>query len=472
MAVLVMSDGELSRFDTLMRVDRGELRPTDAARLLGIERRQIYRLLDRLRAEGAAGLVSAKRGRPSNRRYADDFRERVVAIVREHYYDFGPTLAREYLAERHDIHLACETLRQFMIKAGLRKDREARRPRPYQPRYRRDCRGELIQIDGSKHWWFEDRGPQCTLLVYIDDATSELMHLKMAESESTFAYMDATREYIERHGKPVAFYSDKHSVFRNAKASAARGDGMTHFGRALDALNIEIICANSPQAKGRVERANATLQDRLVKAMRLEGISSIEEANVFLDSYMARHNARFARPAFDVRDLHRPLAPHDDLRSIMVWREQRTVTAALTLHYNKVMFILEPTAISKALARKRVTVCEYPDGRLEIEHEGHVLPYRPFDKMRHVNQPAIVENKHLDAALMLAKQMQAIMPHHRKRNNDAPARRDQPLHLFPEPEPPPKIDRRKLGGSKLKRGPRLSDEALRERGTLSFVQRA
>jgi hypothetical protein len=151
--------------------------------------------------------------------------------------------------------------------------------------------------------------------------------------------------------------------------------------------------------------------------MRLDGISSIAEANAFLASYMARHNARFARPAFDTRDLHRPLAPHDDLRSIMVWREQRTVTAALTLHYNKAMFILEPTAISKALARKRVTVCEYPDGRLEIQHEGHVLPYRQFDKMRQVNQPAIVENKHLDAALMLAKQMQAIMPHHRKRNN-------------------------------------------------------
>ena len=245
---------------------------------------------------------------------------------------------------------------------------------------------------------------------------------------------------------------------------------MTHFGRALDALNIEIICANSPQAKGRVERANATLQDRLVKAMRLEGISSIAEANAFLAAYMARHNAQFARPAFDARDLHRPLAPHDDLRSIMVWQEQRTVTAALTLHYNKVMFILEPSDLARKLARKRVTICEYPDGRLEIEHEGHVLPYRQFDKMRQVNQPAIVGNKHLDAALILAKQLQAIMPHHRKRNNDAPARRDQPMHLFPEPDPPPKIDRRKLGGSKLKRGPRLSDAELRERGTLRFVQ--
>jgi hypothetical protein len=470
MAVLAMSDGELSRFDTLMRVDRGELRATDAARLLGLRRRQIYRLLDRMRAEGPAGLVSRKRGQPSNRRYDEDFRERVVTIVREHYHDFGPTLAREYLAERHDIHLACETLRQFMIKAGLWKDRDARRPRPYQPRYRRDCRGELIQIDGSKHWWFEDRGPQCTLLVYIDDATSELMHLKMVESESTFAYMEATREYIERHGKPVAFYSDQHSVFRNSRASAARGDGMTHFGRALDALNIEIICANSPQAKGRVERANGTLQDRLVKAMRLEGISSIDEANGFLASYMARHNDRFARPAFDSRDLHRPLAAHDDLRAIMVWREQRTVTAALTLHYNKAMFILEPSEIARKLARKRVAVCEYPDGRLEIQHEGHVLPYRQFDKMRRVNQPAIVENKHLDAALTLAKQMQASTPHHRKRNNDAPARRSQPTHLFPEPETPAKVDRRRIGGTR--RGRRLSLAELEARGTLEFVERA
>lgn len=470
MTVVAMSQGELSRFDTLMRLERGQLRVEGAATLLGLKRRQIFRLLGRLREDGAAGLISRKRGRPSNRRHSDAFRDRVVSLVREHYADFGPTLAREYLAERHGIRIGYETLRKLMMEAGLWKDREARRPRPYQPRYRRDCRGELIQIDGSKHWWFEDRGPQCTLLVYIDDATSELMHLKMVESESTFAYMEATREYIERHGKPVAFYSDQHSVFRNSRASAARRDGMTHFGRALDALNIEIICANSPQAKGRVERANGTLQDRLVKAMRLEGISSIAEVNAFLASYMARLNERFARPAFNGRDLHRPLAPHDDLRSIMVWREQRAVTAALTLHYNKAMFILEPTAISKALARKRVTVCEYPDGRLEIQHEGHVLPYRQFDKMRQVNQPAIVENKHLDGALMLAKQMQAIIPHHRKRNNDAPARQSQPSHLFPEPDAPPKLDRRTLGIANRKRGPRLSEAELRKRGTLEFVK--
>ena len=316
MTVVAMSHGELSRFDTLMRVERGELRVDDAAVVLVLKRRQIFRLLGRLQADGAEGVVSQKRGKPSNRCYGDAFRNQVTALVRTHYADFGATLAREYLAERHGVRLSCETLRQIMIAAGLWKDREARRPRPYQPRYRRDCRGELVQVDGSKHWWFESRGPQCTLLVYIDDATSELTHLEMVESEGTFSFMCATRTYIERHGKSVAFYSDKHSAFRNNVATA-NGDGMSHPGRALEALNIELICAKSPQAKGRVERANGTLQERLVKAMRLEGISSIAEANAFLPSYMARHNARFARPPFDPRDLHRPLAPHNNLETEM-----------------------------------------------------------------------------------------------------------------------------------------------------------
>ena len=471
MTVLTMSAAEVSRFDTLMRLDRGEIRVADAMVLLSLERRQIYRLLERLRQEGAAGLISRKRGRPSNRRYDDAFRGRVVSLVREHYTDFGPTLAREYLAERHDIRVSCETLRQMMIAAGLWKDREARRPRPYQPRYRRDCRGELVQVDGSKHWWFEDRGPQCTLLVYIDDATSELMHLEMVESESTFSYMRATRAYIERHGKPVALYSDKHSAFRNNTASA-NGDGMTHLGRALHALNIEIICANSPQAKGRVERANGTLQDRLVKAMRLEGISTIDEANAFLPSYMARHNQQFARTPSDLRDLHRPLAPHENIEAEMVWREQRTVTAALTLHYNKAMFILEPTPINRSLPRKRVEVCEFPDGRIEIRHEGQVLPYRVFDKMRRVNQAPIVDNKHLDAALMMARMIQDAAPHHRKRNNNEPARTAQSPGVFAKTATTakPKVDLPTIGRQKLKRGPRLSNEELIARGFAEYAR--
>ncbi|WP_419198151.1 helix-turn-helix domain-containing protein [Novosphingobium resinovorum] len=168
MTVVAMSHGELSRYDTLRRFERGELRIEDAAMLLGVSRRQIYRLLGRLRSDGPEALVSWKRGRPSNRSFTAEFRTRVVDLVRENYSDFGPTLAAEYLAERHKITISHETLRKWMIAEGFWKDRDARRPRPYQPRYRRDCRGELIQIDGSKHWWFEDRGPQCTLLVYGD----------------------------------------------------------------------------------------------------------------------------------------------------------------------------------------------------------------------------------------------------------------------------------------------------------------
>jgi hypothetical protein len=451
---------------------------------LGVTRRQIYRLRVRLRCQGPEGLISGKRGRVSNNRHSDIFRDQVMALVREHYPDFGPSFACEKLAECHDIKISHEALRKLMIAEGLWKDRKARRPRVYQPRYRRECLGELIQIDGSFHRWFEDRGPQTSLLVFIDDATSRLMHLKMEPSENTLGYMQATCDYIVLHGKPVAFYSDKHSVFRNAKASAAHGDGMTQFGRALNDLNIEIICANSAPAKGRVERVHQTLQDRMVKEMRLAGISTIAAANAFFPGFIEKHNARFARAPFNDKDLHRPLAAHDDLELAMVWREERTLTAALTLHYNKVMFILEPTELARSLARRRVDVVEYPDGRLEIRHGGEALPYRVFDKMRQVNQAAIVENKHLGAALELARQLQAQARHHRKRNNDAPARRSQPGHIFPEaifPEAvlgsaeqkPPKtakVDRRTLGLQRLKRGPRLSNEELIARGLSEFIR--
>ncbi|MBB3349690.1 ISNCY family transposase [Sphingomonas sp. BK069] len=470
MTVLTMSAAEVSRFDTLMRLDRGEIRPVDAMALLGLQRSQLYRLLKRLRRDGAAGLVSRKRGRPSNRRFSEAFRDQVVGIVRERYADFGPTLACEYLAEQHGITLSRETLRQMLMAAGVWKAKVAKRARLHQSRYRRECRGELVQVDGSEHDWFEGRGPRCTLLVYIDDATSELMHLEMAESESAFSYMRATRSYLERHGKPVAFYSDKHSVFRNNNATAD-SDGMTHLGRALDKLGVEIICANSPQAKGRVERANGTLQDRLVKAMRLAGISSIDEANTFLPSYVARHNAHFACAPADPRDVHRPLAAHENVEAEMVWREERTVTASLALHYNKAMFNLEPTPLTRSLARKRVHVCEYPDGRIEIRHGERVLPYRVFDKMRRVNQAAIVDNKHLGAALAMAQAIQAAAPHHPKRNNNEPARSSRSVGVFAPPASSPgKSDRRRLCTPKLKRGPRLSNEELVARGLGEYVR--
>ena len=211
MTVVAMSHGELSRHDTLLRFERGELRIEDAAMLLGVCRRQVYRLLDRLRADGPEGLVSWKRGRPSNRAFKAELRNQVLGLVRQHYHDFGPTLATEYLAERHQVTISHETLRKLMIEVGIWQDRKARRPRPYQPRYRRDCRGELIQVDGSKHWWMENRGPQCTLLVYIDDATSELMQLKTEQiarkvyrsrneaKADVFDYIECFYNPIRRH---------------------------------------------------------------------------------------------------------------------------------------------------------------------------------------------------------------------------------------------------------------------------------
>src|SRR5271156_997201 len=230
MTVITMSREELTRLRVLIDVADGRLSVADATGLIGGGRRQVYRLLDAFRAGGPDGLISRKRGRSSNRALGTVFRETVLTIVRERYADFGPTLAAEKLCELHGLNLGVETLRQWMIGAGLWVRRKDRLKRIHQPRARRDCLGELVQIDGSEHWWFEDRGPQCTLLVYIDDATRRLLHLKFVETESTpvqawgrlFDYFQATREYLEAHGKPVAFYSDKHGSFGSIAPGPSR----------------------------------------------------------------------------------------------------------------------------------------------------------------------------------------------------------------------------------------------------------
>src|ERR1700761_3302810 len=424
MTVIAMSRTEIDRMNVLQDLAASRIKITEAATLMGLGRRQVFRLAKAYARRGPAALVSRKRGRPSNHAYPADLRDAAIGIIRERYPDFGPTLAAEKLAELHDIHLARETVRQWMITAGLWKDRRARLKAVHQPRYRRDCLGELIQIDGSEHWWFESRGPRCTLLVYIDDATSRLMHLQFVESESTFDYFAATRVYLERYGKPVAFYSDKHGVFRVNRKGAIGGDGMTQFGRALHALNIDIICANSSQAKGRVERANGTLQDRLVKELRLAGAATLAEGNALLPTFIADYNARFAKAPANSKDLHRRLGPGDDLDDAFAWKEERTLSRALTLQYDKVLFIVEPSDQAKAAIGKRVTVVDYPDGRLAIRYRGVELAYRTFDKIRQVSQAAIVENKQLGAALAFIRE-QPLRREPERRSTKAPRRRDQ-----------------------------------------------
>ncbi|BEM36220.1 hypothetical protein SME06J_49120 (plasmid) [Serratia marcescens] len=237
--------------------------------------------------------------------------------------------------------LAKETVHKLMVLAGLWIPRRQRAPKIQQPRYRRACVGELIQIDGCDHHWFEERGPACTLLVYVDDATSRLMQLLFVKSESTFTYFEASRGYLEKYGKPLAFYSDKASVFRINNKNAAGGDGQTQFGRAMDELNITGICANTSSAKGRVERAHRTLQDRLVKELRLQGISTPEAANVFATEFMADHNRRFAQiPRHDF-DVHQPLDADDNLDLIFTWREPRKVSKSLTIRYGNRLYVIE-----------------------------------------------------------------------------------------------------------------------------------
>ena len=428
MAVRIMSDAELSKFEVLRDVDAERLPVRAAAGVLGLSERQVWRLLKAYRLRGADGIISKKRGRPSNRKTPADVRQAAIDIIKARYPDFGPTLAAEKLQELHDITVSRETLRAWMIAEGLWDARARRRRKIYQPRYRRDCVGELVQIDGSEHRWFEDRGPKCTLLVFIDDATSRLMHLQFVEGESTFAYFAATRTYLETHGKPVAFYSDKHSVFRISKP-AALGDGMTQFGRALSKMNIEIICANSSQAKGRVERANKTLQDRLVKELRLAEISTLAEGNAFLPGFVADYNARFGKVPANPKDLHRPMSPRDQLDDEFTWQVERTLSQALTLQYDKVLFILEPSETAQSAIGKRVTVVDYPDGRIAFRYQGEELAYRTFDKIRKVNQAAVVDNKRLGSLLEMIKAYQDTQPAPR-RSTKAPKRRDQTGHRF------------------------------------------
>ncbi len=265
---------------------------------------------------------------------------------------------------------------------------------------RREALGELVRTGGSDHRWFEDRGPPCTLLVFVDDATSKLMQLRFVPSGSTFSDVEALELYLANHGRPVVFYSDKHTVFRVARQAARTGHGMTQFGRALNGLNVGTLCANSSRARGRVERANRTLQDRPVKELRLAGICGIAAANDFLPGFTDRHNARFAKVPRRPDDLHRALnAEPARLHDVLCPRDQRYVGAQLSLSYERKRIILEENDVTCGLAGRYVDTHVFPDGRLEVRWKGVRLLYRVFDKDQRVTHAAITGNKHLSAVL-------------------------------------------------------------------------
>jgi hypothetical protein len=398
-----MTDNEIYKINTIKNVIDKRITGVKAASLLNLCPRQIYRLTKSYLKYGPEGLISHKRGKPSNHQHKYLFKQQVLNLVQTHYKDFGPTLAHEKLIELHDISLGIETLRQWMITDGLWKPHAKRKPQVYQPRYRRDCLGELIQIDGSHHDWFEGRSDKCCLLVYIDDATSKLMSLKFTNAETSLDYMALTQQYILQHGKPTAFYSDKHAVFK-VNNRDAKTDKITQFGRALKELNIELICASSSQAKGRVERANKTLQDRLIKEMRLKGIDNIEAANLWLPEFIDDFNRRFAKPPICSKDMHRPINEQDsELDDIFAWQETRKLSKSLTIQYDKVIYLIESSDENNRLAREAVNVLEYPDGTIAIHYGNRILNYHIFDKLQKIDQGQVVDNKRLGAVLKLAQ---------------------------------------------------------------------
>ena len=370
-----LSMAEADRAVVIGQVAEKRLMQREAAERLGLSVRQVKRLLARYREGGPAGLVSGHRDKVSNNAMAAAVRRAAMELVRERYADFGPTFACEKLVEVHGHRLSVETLRKWMIAAGLWRAKARREVRVHQRRPRRACVGDLVQIDGSPHEWFEGRGPACTLIVYVDDATTRLLATGFFAGETTEAYMETTRAHLAAHGRPVAYYSDRCGVFRVNKKD--REAEPTQFARALKTLDIEAIHAHSPQAKGRVERANRTLQDRLVKEMRLRGIDGMEAGNAYLGEFMADFNRRFAVAPRNPQDAHREVL-HDAAELDLIFREHhgRKLTKNLTIRFECREYQVTGRGKGYRLRGAAVTVCKAFDGSVTVLRDGRELAVR------------------------------------------------------------------------------------------------
>lgn len=407
-----MSANERDRLVVIRRVAGRELKQQRAAELLKIGLRQVKRLVSAYRRRGDRGLVSGRRGKPSNNRLAASVVGGIEAALRDRYSDFGATFAAEKLAEHEGITVSAETVRQIQVRLGLWRPKRRRQKRVFQSRERRPRFGELIQIDGSVHAWFEDRGPKCTLIVFIDDATGRLTGLQFAPAETTRAYLELLRSHVLAHGLPLAFYSDKHGIFRINAKEAESGDGLTEFGRVVGRLGIEQICANTPQAKGRVERANKTLQDRLIKEMRLAGVSDMAAAMAFLPGFVARYNARFAVDPRDRNDAHKPW-PHDvaGLDAALARHETRVLSKALTFSSGGARHCINTGHAGMALRGARVNVRHFLDGRMDVLFKQRLLAFTTLQRLPAVT--AIEDDKTIDArldAILARREHQARLP--------------------------------------------------------------
>ncbi len=364
--VLTLSTKEIDRLMLISQIEQEKISVLEASSLMELSQRQIYRILKRVKAEGAKGIIHKLRGRISNRGYPGELKEEIIKIYKKRYSDYGPTLFSEMLEEYHNISMNRETLRNWLrqrsITTSIRKKRPHRRKRE-----RRSCLGELLQFDGSHHDWFESRGVECCLLNGVDDATGRV-YLKFASSENTEDVLLTMWEYVNKYGIPRSIYTDRGSVYY------AR-EKLTDFGRAMKQLNVELIFAKSPQAKGRVERFNRTLQDRLIKALRREGISNIAEANKYLrEVFINKFNQRFAVNP-ELPDVHR-LAKGYKLENIFCYKTYRQVRNDYTINLNGGYIQLLKGAAPLPKPKQNVTICKWLNGQMHIYFNEQELSYK------------------------------------------------------------------------------------------------
>lgn len=372
--VVMFRQRELKRLHVIRRVLEKVIKQVEAAKILSLSYRQIQRCVQRVKVEGDKGIVHKSRGRASNRRLADKVKERVIKLYRKRYKGFGPTLASEKLLEIEGLQVSDETLRQWLLESGdWKKVRKKRVHRQW--RERKEHLGEMVQMDGSHHEWFEGRGAECVLMGYIDDATGQA-YGRFYDYEGTMPAMDSFRRYLQRCGIPLSVYVDKHTTYKSpAKPTLEEElegiEPLSEFERALGELEVEVIHAHSAQAKGRIERLFGTLQDRLVKEMRLRGIKSLEEANGFLEEYWPIYNRKFAVRARGEGDLHRSLPKGLKVDNILCVKAARSLRNDFTVAYSKKLYQIE-----EPIRAAQVTVHERPDGSIVILAKDRSLRYR------------------------------------------------------------------------------------------------
>ena len=384
---------DAERLRVLHQVMDGMITQIYAGQLLNITDRQVRSLLGRVREEGAKGLVHRSRGRESPRKMTEEMEDRIARIIRRKYPDFSPLLASEKLLERHRIEVSREKVRQVMMAKGLWKRRRFRKEAHFW-RERKHRLGEMVQMDGSHHDWLEGRGPRMVLMGYVDDATGRF-YGRFYDHEGVYPAMDSLRRYIELYGLPLAIYLDKHSTYKTTRQAdmdelLKEKQAETQFERALGELGIKVIHAHSPQAKGRVERAFRTLQDRLVKEMRLAGVKNLEEANRFLEGYCKVHNRRHCAEALEPGDLHRPLPKSVVLDDVLCIQGFRTVNEGYLVKWRSRMYVLGKPSLT--LRQQKLVVLERFDGRLSLRFKGRDLEYRQvLEPKRRAPNPVVVK---------------------------------------------------------------------------------